>query len=141
MKRFGMILALVFVLLAPVAPAAAWAQLPPNCSSLLLVKEGQLMKLVYMNSMTDQTAEMTARFKRFGWREPRKGECIPERHDIGVAIQPAEVRFIYTFVKDGRIIPAEDALDTNNPFWRVADTVMYYADKHRAPSLLHPPKP
>ena len=138
MKRFGMILALMFVLLAP---AAAWAQLPSNCSSLLLVKEGQLMKLVYMNSMTEQTAEMTARFKRFGWREPRKGECIPERHDIGVAIQPTEVRFIYTFVKDGRDIPAEGALDTDSPFWRVADTVMYYGDKHCPPSLLHPPKP
>lgn len=134
------IVSLVVVMAILAVSAGAWAQLPPNCSSLLLVKKGQLMKVVYMHSMTSKVAEMVSRFKRFGWRDPRDGECIPERHDIGVAVQPSEVVFIYVIVKNGKDVPAEAALDTDKPFWRIADTVMYFADKFPPPSLLHPPK-
>ena len=121
--------------------AAAWAMQPEDQSSLLLIKKGQLMKLAYVHSMTKQTAEMTARFKRFGWREPRDEECIPERPDIWVTVRPEGMYLSYTILRNGHELEAQGTLSANHPFWRMADSVMYYADKFRPPSLLHPPKP
>lgn len=131
---------IVLVAMAVLAfSAAAWAQEPAGCNSLLLVKKGQLMKLVYKKSATKQAAEMVSRFKIFEWREPRDGECFPMRSDIKVFVQLKEVTFSYATVRRGQYVQITAAYATDKPFWRQADTVMYHADKYRPASLLHPP--
>lgn len=131
---------IVLAMLAVLIPAVVWAQLPPNYSSLLLVKKGQLMKLVYAKSMTRQVAEMKDRFEKFEWVEPRDGECVPMRPDISVAVDEKEVAFSYLSVRQGQVFQVTAAYTTDDPFWRIADTVMYHGDKFRAPSLTHPPE-
>jgi len=138
MKNVASAIMVIVLLLA--IPAAMWAQLPPNCSSLLMVKKGQLMKLVYENSATRPAAEMAARFKQFGWREPLGAECIPMRPDISVAVNSREVTFSYLTVRQGQVFQVTAAFTTDDPSWRIADTVMYHADKFRGPSLTHPPE-
>jgi len=139
MKKYFIVSSAIFLVLVMVA--AAMAMQHDSQSSLLLVKKGQLMKLVYEHSVTSRVAEMKARFKKFGWREPGDEMCIPERADIFVSVLPRGTRFIYCEIRNRDEITVQGAISAKHSAWRMADTVMYYADKHRPLSLLHPPKP
>jgi len=138
MKKIAVLV--MAMVLAVLIPAAAWAMEPAGCNSLLLVKKGQLMKLVYEKSATKQAAEMKARFEKFEWRESRDGECVPMQPDISVFVKLKEVAFSYVTVRQGKFFRVDAAYSTDKPFWRIADTVMYHADKYRAASVTQPPK-
>jgi len=124
-----------------VISTTAQAQLPPNHSSLLLLKNGRLMKIVYDHSVTEKAAEIKTAFEIYGWKEPGDNACIPMQPDIGISIEKKEVEFYYIYLERQQELKASAKVSTAYPSTRIAYTIRHHAIKYGLDKGLLPSKP
>jgi hypothetical protein len=137
MKKFKLFMAVAILL----TTSSTWAQLPPNHSSLLLLKNGRLMKIVYDHSMTKKAAEIKTAFEIYGWKEPEANACVPMQPDIGISIEKKEVEFYYIYLEHQQELKASSEVSTSYPSTSIAYTIRHHAIKYGLDQGLLPSKP